>query len=188
MGCSTSDTPDPLVRVFPLPMRRHSSEGALVRPEGRNGTVRHGRCWPRNATHCLYHRDLRTRDELRGATWTHQQSPVRRVTKNPDRPIVQVHRVSAANPSSVPGGSPGRPPQDTRRKRGNEQRYAGWGDGIERVYCARAAQFLPGTLSCRVPRRRRHHSRDHRGAAPGSPLALHLQSPRTARLARWRTR
>ncbi len=46
-------------------------------------------------------------------------------------------------PSSVPGGSPGRPPQDTRRKRGNDQRYAGWGDGIERVYCARAEQFLP---------------------------------------------
>jgi hypothetical protein len=46
-------------------------------------------------------------------------------------------------PSSVPGGSPGRPAQDTRRKRGNDQRYAGWGDGIERVYCARAAHFLP---------------------------------------------
>jgi hypothetical protein len=45
--------------------------------------------------------------------------------------------------SSVPGGSPGRPPQDTRRKRGNDQRYAGWGDGIERVYCAHAAHFLP---------------------------------------------
>jgi hypothetical protein len=43
----------------------------------------------------------------------------------------------------VPGGSPGRPPQDTRRKRSNEQRYAGWGDGIERVFCARAEQFLP---------------------------------------------
>ena len=46
-------------------------------------------------------------------------------------------------PSRAPGGSPGRPPQDTRRKRGNEQRYAGWGDGIERAYCARAEQFLP---------------------------------------------
>ena len=46
-------------------------------------------------------------------------------------------------PSRATGGSPGRPPQDTRRKRGNEQRYAGWGDGIERVYCARAEQFLP---------------------------------------------
>jgi hypothetical protein len=46
-------------------------------------------------------------------------------------------------PSNVPGGSPGRPPQDTRRKRGNEQRYAGWGDGIERMYCARAEHALP---------------------------------------------
>ncbi len=46
-------------------------------------------------------------------------------------------------PSKAPGGSPGQLPQDTRRKRGNEQRYAGWGDGIERVYCARAAHFLP---------------------------------------------
>ena len=65
------------------------------------------------------------------------------MTKDPDRPIVKVHRVSAANRANAPGGSPGRPPQDTRRKRGNEQRYAGWGDGIERVYCARAEQFLP---------------------------------------------
>jgi hypothetical protein len=46
-------------------------------------------------------------------------------------------------PSRAPGGSPGRPAQDTRRKRGNDQRYAGWGDGIERAYCARAEQFLP---------------------------------------------
>jgi hypothetical protein len=46
-------------------------------------------------------------------------------------------------PSKVPGGSPGRLPQDTRRKRGNHQRYVGWGDEIERVYCARAAHFLP---------------------------------------------
>ena len=48
-----------------------------------------------------------------------------------------------AEPSGVPGGSPRRPPQDTRRKRANEQRYAGWGDEIERAYCARAQQFLP---------------------------------------------
>jgi hypothetical protein len=43
----------------------------------------------------------------------------------------------------VSGGSPGRPPQDTRRKRGSEQRYAGWGDEIERVYCGRAEHLLP---------------------------------------------
>lgn len=46
-------------------------------------------------------------------------------------------------PGRVSGGSPGRPPQDTRRKRGNDQRYASWGDGIERVYCALAEHFLP---------------------------------------------
>lgn len=45
--------------------------------------------------------------------------------------------------SNIPGGSSGRLPQDTRRKRGNDQRYAGWGDGIERVFCARAEHFLP---------------------------------------------
>ena len=49
-------------------------------------------------------------------------------------------------PSNVPSGLPGRSPQDTRRKRSNEQRYAGWGDGIERMYCARAEQFLPETF------------------------------------------
>jgi hypothetical protein len=58
----------------------------------------------------------------------------------PDRPSQVRQR---GEPSNVPSGSPGRLPQDTRRKRGNEQRYAGWGDGIERVYCARAEQGLP---------------------------------------------
>src|SRR5215203_5631454 len=48
-----------------------------------------------------------------------------------------------SNQSQAPGNSPQRSPQDTRRKRGNEQRYTGWGDGIERVYCARAEQLLP---------------------------------------------
>ncbi len=46
-------------------------------------------------------------------------------------------------PGSVSGGSSGRPPQETRRKRANEQRYAGWGDGIERAFCARANRLLP---------------------------------------------
>ena len=61
----------------------------------------------------------------------------------PDRPSPARQR---GEPSNVPGGSPGRPPQDTRRKRGNEQRYAGWGDEIERANCARAAQSLPETF------------------------------------------
>ncbi len=51
-----------------------------------------------------------------------------------------------AEPGNVAGGSPRRPPQDTRRKRANEQRYAGWGDGIERVFCIRAEQLLPETF------------------------------------------
>jgi hypothetical protein len=51
-----------------------------------------------------------------------------------------------AESSNVPGGSSRRPPQDNRRKRANEQRYTGWGDGIERVFCARAEQFLPTTF------------------------------------------
>ena len=46
-------------------------------------------------------------------------------------------------PGNVSGGPSGRPPQETRRKRANEQRYAGWGDGIERAFCARANQLLP---------------------------------------------
>jgi hypothetical protein len=49
-------------------------------------------------------------------------------------------------PGSVPGGSPRRPTQDNRRRRTNEQRFAGWGDGIERAFCARAEQFLPETF------------------------------------------
>ena len=50
-------------------------------------------------------------------------------------------------PNNAPRGSPGRPPQDHRRKRANEQRYAAWGDGIERAWCARALQFLPESFS-----------------------------------------
>jgi hypothetical protein len=51
-----------------------------------------------------------------------------------------------AEPGNVPGGAPRRPPQDTRRKRANEQRFAGWGDGIERLFCARSRQLLPQTF------------------------------------------
>jgi len=98
MGCSTSDTPVPFVLAFRLPMRRHSSEGALLRPEGseRVGAIGAPSATG-HATRCLYHKDLRIRDELRGATWTHRQSAIRRVTKNPDHLIVQVHLVNAAN-------------------------------------------------------------------------------------------
>jgi hypothetical protein len=51
-----------------------------------------------------------------------------------------------AEPSNVSGGSPRRLSQDHRRKRANEERYAGWGDGIDRAYCARAQQSLPETF------------------------------------------
>ncbi len=69
-------------------------------------------------------------------------------------------------PSNVPDGLPGRLPQDTRRKRGNEQRYAGWGDGIERVYCAHAAHFLPESFPVA----------SHAGAAT-SPATIVAQRP-----------
>jgi hypothetical protein len=35
------------------------------------------------------------------------------------------------------GGPSSRPPEDARRKRSAERRYVGWGDGIDRYYCAR---------------------------------------------------
>ena len=60
--------------------------------------------------------------------------------KPTDRKGPPRQRVESRN---VSGGAPGRPPQDNRRKRAIEQRYAGWGDGLERYYCACATQFLP---------------------------------------------
>lgn len=33
--------------------------------------------------------------------------------------------------------------QEPRRRRATEQKYAGWGDGIERACCTRAAHDLP---------------------------------------------
>ena len=71
----------------------------------RDGATR--RFWARNGTCCLYHRNLRTRDELRGATWTHQPGPVRRMTKDPDHPIVKIHRVSAATRTKLLAVRPG---------------------------------------------------------------------------------
>ncbi|MBW3633537.1 MAG: hypothetical protein KY456_10985 [Chloroflexi bacterium] len=66
-------------------------------------------------------------------------------TRPPDRKGPTQQR---GEPGSAPGvGAPsGRTPQDSRRRRGSDQRYAGWGDGIERVYCSRAAHFLPATF------------------------------------------
>ena len=72
-------------------------------------------------------------------------SEAREVGQGP-APTDEAQARQRAEPGSVPGGSPRRPPQDNRRKRTNEQRYAGWGDGIERVFCIRAEQFLPETF------------------------------------------
>jgi hypothetical protein len=38
-----------------------------------------------------------------------------------------------------------RPPQEPRRKRG-EQRPSSWGDGIDRAWCTKALAFLPETF------------------------------------------
>lgn len=45
--------------------------------------------------------------------------------------------------SRGPGGNDGKPPQESRRRRHNEQRYAGFGDGIERAFCTRAERIMP---------------------------------------------
>jgi hypothetical protein len=39
--------------------------------------------------------------------------------------------------------SPGRPHEDARRKRGTERRFAGWGDGVDRFFCARDGRRIP---------------------------------------------
>ena len=52
---------------------------------------------------------------------------------------------------SLPQGRPRsehqhqRPPQESRRKRG-DQRNATWGDGVDRAWCTRALAFLPDTF------------------------------------------
>jgi hypothetical protein len=65
----------------------------------------------RNATGCLYHRDPRTRDGARGATWIHQPGPVRSVTKDPDRLTVRDQCASAPNPVMVLAVHPGDHPR-----------------------------------------------------------------------------
>ncbi len=42
-------------------------------------------------------------------------------------------------------GAP-RPGNEGKRKRPTEDRYTGWGDGIDRVICARAEHVLPTTF------------------------------------------
>ena len=50
---------------------------------------------------------------------------------------------SRARGDAVASSGYGRAPQEIRRKRPSEHRYAGWGDGVERASCARAARALP---------------------------------------------
>jgi len=64
-------------------------------------------------------------------------------SRAPDRKGASRQRVEV---SGAPGGSPGRTPADTRRRRSNGPRYASWGDGIERAYCTRSKQLLPETF------------------------------------------
>jgi hypothetical protein len=55
-----------------------------------------------------------------------------------DRPI-------AAQGKPRPDQQHQRPPQEPRRKRG-EQRAGSWGDGIDRTWCAKSLAFLPETF------------------------------------------
>lgn len=66
-----------------------------------------------------------------GAGETGRPEPVR----SPERQENPVPRRGA-------GGS-GRGGQEPRRKRGSEQRYAGFGDEIERAFCTQALHALP---------------------------------------------
>jgi hypothetical protein len=54
-----------------------------------------------------------------------------------------------------------RPPQEQRRKRG-EQRVSSWGDGIDRAWCARALPLLPETFPVE----------SHSGAATIAPTVV----------------
>lgn len=60
---------------------------------------------------------------------------------------------SSGHPPPRPdGGKPperkgsSRPAPEGRRKRPAEQRYAGWGDGLHRAFCALATHALPTTF------------------------------------------
>jgi hypothetical protein len=66
----------------------------------------------------------------------------------PDERGRQPERKGAQRPRGDSGGS--RPPQEQRRRRNTEQRYAGWGDEVERAYCTEAAHELPSAFPVAV--------------------------------------
>ena len=53
-------------------------------------------------------------------------------------------RANEGKPPERKGTS--RPAPESRRKRPTEGRYAGWGDGVDRAFCARAEHGLPATF------------------------------------------
>ena len=60
---------------------------------------------------------------------------------SPDRPLP---RPDSGKPPERKGSS--RPAPEGRRKRPPESRYAGWGDGLDRDFCALATHALPTTF------------------------------------------
>jgi hypothetical protein len=67
------------------------------------------------------------------------------VGKAPDRKGPTPPRPRGEGPSPASGGG-SRPGPEPRRKRGNEPRYVGFGDGVERAFCIRDEHFLPLTF------------------------------------------
>jgi hypothetical protein len=53
---------------------------------------------------------------------------------------------SARGRGDSAASSHGRGAHEARGRRSSEQRFAGWGDGIERAFCVRAAHGLPATF------------------------------------------
>ena len=188
MCCSTSDTPDPLVCVFPMPLRLHSSNDALLtarRP--RLARVDNGAFDPgmqHVACTIGIRGDVTSGEARRGLisrAWSGAERPAQ--TTRSSKSIASAWRTQQRSRRFIRATS-------ARHAAQARQRSALYGLGRrDRASLLRSRRaFSAGKLSCRVPRRRRHHSCNHRGAAGGSPLALYLQSPRTARLARWRAR
>lgn len=63
-----------------------------------------------------------------------------------------------------PDQQPQRPPQESRRKRGDHRSHT-WGDGIDRAWCTKALSFLPETFAVE----------SHGGAATIAPAIVDRQ-------------